>query len=319
MDTSTPLDLSLRKATVERRKRPGHRCLGRQRDNHFALLIGVPTACFSAAQLRSLAEIVERYARFSHLTTAQSVLLVGIAPQHYEPARQAVRQAGFQIRSVGRDLFHVKCCPGGDFSPFGLQRTFDLVALIEEYFRGLPTPQKIKIALSGCPNCCANSRLSDFGLHAVVNGWKLYIGGRMGYAPLIGQELAGPISSDAVPGYLAAVLRVYRELAEPNERLFRTLERIGLDDFRQRVEGLRNEPYDDLVEEAARSRKALEEGFTLADQDKQTLSSVGSEEKVFQPGKKNLCGNGRDEEPRQLGKNDQSLLAEQPLKAPGGQ
>ena len=220
MDTSAQLDIELRKATAARKKQPGHRCLGKQRDGDFALIVGVPTACFTAQQLHSLADIVERYASVSHLSTAQSIILLGISRQDYYPARQAVLEAGFQVRSVGHDVYHVKCCPGADFSPFGLQRTFSLVTYLEDTFRCLPMPMKVKISVSGCANCCANTRLSDFGIHATSNGWRIYIGGKMGLAPVVAQMLALSVSADEVPKYLAAMLRAYRELAQPNERLF---------------------------------------------------------------------------------------------------
>ncbi len=263
MDTSAPLDVELRKATVERKKQAGSRCLGKQRDGRFALSIGVATACFTAAQLRSLADIVERYAEVGHLSTAQSFILLGIRRQDYYQARQAVLDAGFQLRSVGRDVFHVKCCPGADFSPFGLQRTFNLVTQIEETFRALPMPQKFKIALSGCPNCCANTRLAEFGLHAAMKGWKVFVGGKMGFAPVVAQELAGPVEADQVPKYLAAVLRCYRELAEPNERLARTIERRGFEVFKEAVEGCLDQPCDDLAQEARESRQAMEQAVVV--------------------------------------------------------
>ena len=95
MDTSAELDIELRKETAARKKQPGHRCLGKQRDGGFALIVGVPTACFTAQQLHSLADIVERYASVSHLSTAQSVILLGISKQNYYSARQAVLEAGF--------------------------------------------------------------------------------------------------------------------------------------------------------------------------------------------------------------------------------
>jgi len=259
MDTSAELDIELRKATAERKKQPGHRCLGKQRDGGFALIVGVPTACFTAQQLHSLADIVERYARVSHLSTAQSILLLGISRQHYYPARQAVLEAGFQIRSVGHDVYHVKCCPGADFSPFGLQQTFSLVTYLEETFRCLPMPMKIKISVSGCANCCANTRLSDFGIHATSNGWRIYIGGKMGLAPVVAQLIALSVTADEVPKYLAALLRAYRELAQPNERLFKTIERFGFEEFKAVLEQYLDLAYDDLAAEAKQARQELEQ------------------------------------------------------------
>lgn len=259
MDTSAKLDVELRKATAERKKQPGHRCLGKQRDGGFALVVGVPTACFTPQQLRSLADIVERYASVSHLSTAQSMILVGIARQDYYAARQAVLDAGFQIRSVGHDVYHIKCCPGADFSPFGLQRTFSLVTYLEETFRCLPLPSKLKIAVSGCANCCANTRLSDFGIHAVTGGWRIFIGGKMGLAPVVAQMIALSVDTDAVPKYLAALVRAYRELAQPGERLFKTIDRLGIETFKTALESYLDHPYDDLAAEAKQARLAMEQ------------------------------------------------------------
>lgn len=259
MDTSAQLDVELRKATAKRKKQPGHRCLGKQRDGGYALIVGVPTACFTPQQLRSLADIVERYAGVSHLSTAQSMILLGISRQDYYPARQAVLKAGFQVRSVGHDVYHVKCCPGADFSPFGLQRTFSLVTHLEETFRCLPMPMKVKVSVSGCANCCSNTRVSDFGIHATSDGWRIYIGGKMGMAPVVAQMIALSVPADEVPKYLAAVLRAYRELAQPNERLFKTIERLGLEEFKNALEPFLDLPYDDLAAEAKQARQEMEQ------------------------------------------------------------
>jgi NAD(P)H-nitrite reductase large subunit len=263
MDTSAQLDIDLRKATVERKKQGGPRCLGKQRDGHYALTVGVPTACFSAQHLRSLADIVEKFARVGHLSTGQSMVLLGIKQQDYYQARQAVLDAGLQVRSVGRDVFQVKCCPGADYSPFGLQRTFSLVTLLEDTFRCLPTPQKFKISVSGCPNCCANIRLADFGVHAAMKGWMIYIGSKMGFAPVVAEQIAGPVSAEEVVKYLAAVLRAYRELAQPNEKLAMTLKRLGLDEFKAAVVQALDLPYDDLAAAAQQARQDMEQALRI--------------------------------------------------------
>jgi NAD(P)H-nitrite reductase large subunit len=121
---------------------------------------------------------------------------------------------------------------------------------MEELFRGLPTPKKFKISVSGCPNCCANTMLNDFGIHGMVGGWKIFIGGKMGTVPAIAQELAVNVQTDDVCKYLAAVLRTYRELGEPDDRLATTINRVGFDDFKKAVESKLEQPYDDLIQEA---------------------------------------------------------------------
>lgn len=258
MDTSAKLDLELRASTVERKNEPGYRCLGKQRDGNFALSVGVPTACFTAEQLHNLADVIDRFGSVGHLSTAQSVIVVGIPEASFYEAKQAVLAAGFEVRSIGRDVRQVKCCPGADFSPFGLQRTFPMATRLEEEFRGLPTPMKFKISVSGCPNCCANTMMNDFGIHGMVGGWKVFVGGKMGTQPAIAQEVAANVHADDVPKYLAATLRAYRELAESNERLAKTIARIGFDAFKQKIQQFIDRPYDELIREARAARAAAQ-------------------------------------------------------------
>ncbi|MCP4377298.1 MAG: hypothetical protein GY794_14120, partial [bacterium] len=220
-------------------------------------------------QLHQLADIVDKYAKVGHFSTAQSLIVVGIPEEQYYKARQAVLDAGFNVRSIGRDVRQVKCCPGADFSPFGMQRTLPLATALEETFRGLPTPMKFKISVSGCPNCCANTKMNDFGIHGTVDGWKVFVGGKMGNIPAIAQELASSVSSDDVPKYLAAVLRTYKEQAEPNERLAKTLQRVGLSAFTEHVAEYLNTPYDDLAATAKDTREAAEQSKCLGELDSQ--------------------------------------------------
>ena len=58
MDTSAKPNSELRKATQERKKQPGYRCLGKQRDGNFALLVGIPTENFIPDELRKLAVVI---------------------------------------------------------------------------------------------------------------------------------------------------------------------------------------------------------------------------------------------------------------------
>jgi dissimilatory sulfite reductase (desulfoviridin) alpha/beta subunit len=255
MDTSAEINQELRNATVKRKQQPGHRCLDKQRDGNYALSVGIATGCFTSDQLHKLADIIDNYGQIGHFSTAQSMIIVGIPEVKFYEAKQAVLQAGFDLRSIGRDVRQVKCCPGADFSPFGLQRTLPMAKQLESLFRGFPTPMKFKISVSGCPNCCANTMLNDFGIHGMPDGWKIVIGGKMGTVPAIAQELAVSVPSDDVPKYLAAVLRAYKEKAKPDERLAKTIERIGFADFKEAVETKLEHSYDDLIEKAKEIRE----------------------------------------------------------------
>ena len=121
MDTNEKPNTDLRKATIERKKVPGYRCLGKQRDGNYALMVGVATGTVDADQLSKLAGVIKKYGQAGHFTTAQSMVIVGIAEENFEQAKRAVMEAGFDVRSIGRDVRQVKCCAGANLSPFGMQ------------------------------------------------------------------------------------------------------------------------------------------------------------------------------------------------------
>jgi len=101
MDTSATMNKELRDATVNRKKRPGYRCLGKQRDGNYAIMVGAVTGTVDGDQLMKLAAIVKKYAAGGHFTTAQSMVIVGIKEENFNDAKQAVIEAGFDIRSGG--------------------------------------------------------------------------------------------------------------------------------------------------------------------------------------------------------------------------
>ena len=92
----------------------------------------------------------------------------------------------------------------------------------------------------------------------MVNGWKIFIGGKMGTVPAIALELASSVPSDDIPKYLAAVLRTYKEMAEPDERLAKTISRIGFDAFKAEVEARLEVPFDDFIQAAKDAREIRE-------------------------------------------------------------
>jgi NAD(P)H-nitrite reductase large subunit len=263
MDTSSPLDKALLDTTLNRKKRPGYRCLGKQQDGNYAITVGAVTGTVNADQLTELANVVRKYGAGGHFTTAQSMVIVGITEADFEDAKRAVIEAGLDVRSIGRDVRQVKCCTGANLSPFGLQKTPPLAQQLERMFRGLPTPMKFKISVSGCPNCCANTMLNDFGVHGMMNGWKIFIGGKMGIQPAIAQEPARSVATADVSKYLASVLRVYKEKAAPDERLSRTLSRIGMDVFKSELETGLETPFSDLIEEAREAGGRAEESACI--------------------------------------------------------
>src|SRR5258708_14915486 len=54
---------------------------------------------------------------------------------------------------------------------------------IENRYRGLRAPHKLKLAVSGCARECAEAQGKDVGVIATEKGWNLYVGGNGGAPP----------------------------------------------------------------------------------------------------------------------------------------
>jgi NAD(P)H-nitrite reductase large subunit len=89
------------------------------------------------------------------------------------------------------------------------------------------------MAVSGCKLSCAESWVRDIGLIGQDDGWLLTIGGNVGSSPRIGKELVGGLDDNAVIEAIEKVVACYTEIAKKGERLGKTIERVGLDPFKE--------------------------------------------------------------------------------------
>lgn len=67
-------------------------------------------------------------------------------------------------------------------------------------------------------------------------GCRIYVGGKIGRFPQLGQALVDMVSEKDVPAYLEEILATYQELANPGERIAQVINRIGFDKFKETFE-----------------------------------------------------------------------------------
>ena len=105
---------------------------------------------------------------------------------------------------------------------------------LNEKYHGMEMPQKLKIAVSGCPNQCAESQVRDIGLVGSKDGWKLYVGGNVGRNPRIGQLLTEGLSDDETMALVDKVMMYYQEHSK-KMRMGAFIEEIGMDKLKAAV------------------------------------------------------------------------------------
>ena len=96
-------------------------------------------------------------------------------------------------------------------------------------------PAKVKIGISGCNMCCANSYIKDVGIVGKRLGWTLVVGGRAGTLPAGGQLLEKDLNDDDLIRILEKFLDYYAKNANTNVRVFRFVKNVGMDKIRKAV------------------------------------------------------------------------------------
>jgi len=89
---------------------------------------------------------------------------------------------------------------------------------VENRYKGIRSPHKMKSAVSGCVRECAEAQGKDFGMIATENGYNLYVGGNGGVNPVHAQLLATDIDEDTVLKYLDRYIMYYILTADRLER-----------------------------------------------------------------------------------------------------
>ncbi len=203
-----------------------------QKDGTFSVVPQTPGGVTSPAQLRRIADVVEKYhVPLVKLTGGQRIDLLGVRKDDLPNVwRDLDMPSGF---AYGKTYRTCKSCVGSDFCRFGLGDSISLATKIEKQFQGFDSPHKMKLATAGCPRNCSEAMVKDLGAVAVEGGrWEIYIGGAAGSSVRKGDILCVVDNHDDVLKYMGRFVQYYRENAKYLERTYGFVERIGIDKIR---------------------------------------------------------------------------------------
>ncbi len=203
-----------------------------QRDGTFSVVPGISGGVTSAEQLRRIADVADKYSvPMIKITGGQRIDLLGIAK---EDLPGVWRDLGMRSgHAYGKAFRTVKSCVGTDFCRFGVGDAIGLGVAMEERYKGLEAPAKLKLAVAGCPRNCSEAMVKDIGAVAVEGGrWEIYVGGAAGAHVRKGDVLCTVDSHDEVLRIVGRFMQYYRENARWLERTYSFVPRIGLDEIR---------------------------------------------------------------------------------------
>src|SRR5574337_409471 len=203
-----------------------------QKDGTFSVVPRIDGGVTSPAQLRRIADVAEKYKVTAvKLTGGQRIALAGARKEQLPDIwRDLGMPSGHAYAKAVRSC---KTCVGSDFCRFGLGDSVALGIKVEQRFKGIETPHKMKLSVSGCPRNCAEATIKDVGVVAIEGGWQVYVGGGAGTRVRAADLLCTVTTHEEVLKYMGRFIQYYREHGKYMERAYGVVERFGIERLRE--------------------------------------------------------------------------------------
>ncbi|HEY7072547.1 MAG TPA: nitrite reductase large subunit NirB [Acidimicrobiales bacterium] len=203
-----------------------------QRDGTYSVVPRVPGGEITPDQLIVLGEVARDFDLYTKITGGQRVDLFGARVDQLPAIWARLVDAGFESgHAYGKAVRTVKSCVGETWCRYGVQDSVGMAIRLELRYRGLRSPHKLKLAVSGCARECAEAQGKDVGVIATERGWNLYVGGNGGMRPQHAVLLAEDLDDEALIAAIDRFLMYYVRTADRLERTATWLNKLegGLD------------------------------------------------------------------------------------------
>jgi nitrite reductase (NADH) large subunit len=225
-----------------------------QRGGLYSVVPRVPGGEITAEKLIVLGQVAKKYGLYTKITGGQRIDLFGARVEQLPSIWEELIDAGFESgHAYGKALRTVKSCVGTTWCRYGVQDSTAFAIRLEERYKGIRSPHKLKSAVSGCVRECAEAQSKDFGIIATEKGWNVYVCGNGGSKPRHADLLAADVDTETAVRYIDRFLMFYIRTAD---RLTRTS--VWLDKMEGGIEHLRDVIVRDSLGIGADLERAME-------------------------------------------------------------
>lgn len=198
-----------------------------QRNGTYSVVPRMAGGEVTAEKLIAIGEVAKEYNLYTKITGAQRVDLFGAELNDLPAIWKKLIDKGFESgHAYGKSLRAVKSCVGNAWCRYGMDDSTSLAIELENRYRGIRSPHKLKGGVSACIRECAEARGKDFGVIAVEGGWNLYICGNGGANPKHAVLLAEQIDKETLIKFMDRFLMYYIQTAGPLVRTSTWLEKL---------------------------------------------------------------------------------------------
>src|SRR5690606_32270693 len=179
----------------------------------------IPGGEITPDKLIALGQVGKKYGLYTKVTGGQRVDLFGAHMGDLPAIWKELVDAGFETgHAYGKALRTVKSCVGSTWCRYGVQDSVTMAIYIENRYKGLRSPHKLKSAVSGCTRECAEAQSKDFGVIATENGWNLYLCGNGAMKPRHADLFATDLDDDTLIRYIDRFLMFYGRTSDSLQR-----------------------------------------------------------------------------------------------------
>ncbi|MGD6735741.1 nitrite reductase large subunit NirB [Photobacterium leiognathi subsp. mandapamensis] len=198
-----------------------------QKDGTYSVIPRMAGGEVTPAGLLAVAQVANDYNLYTKITGAQRIGLFGAQKDDLPAIWKRLIEAGFETgQAYAKALRMAKTCVGSTWCRFGVQDSVGLGVELENRYKGIRTPHKMKFGVSGCTRECAEAQGKDLGIIATDAGWNMYVGGNGGMKPRHGDLLAADLDHDTLIKYIDRYLMFYVRTADKLQRTSTWLESL---------------------------------------------------------------------------------------------
>lgn len=209
-----------------------------QKDGTFSVVPRIAGGEITPEKLIILGEVARDFGLYTKITGGQRIDLFGARLNQLPAIWQRLVDAGFETgQAYGKSVRTVKSCVGSTWCRYGVQDSVKLAIDLENRYKGIRAPHKLKFAVSGCTRECAEAQSKDFGVIATEKGWNLFVAGNGGMRPRHADLFAKDLDTETLIRTIDRVMIFYIRTAERLQRTARWLEELdgGLEYLKQVV------------------------------------------------------------------------------------
>ncbi len=204
--------------------------------------VALPVGRMSAAQMRAIADIAERFGSGEiRLTVWQNLLLPNIPVDRVEDVRRVLADAGLSDSAASISAGTVACTGNTGCRYSATDTKAHAVALAQFLDQRFSILQPVNLHVTGCPHSCAQHYIGDIGLLGAKvdgeEGYQVLIGGGSDDRQGLGRELIAAIRFADLPPVMEQLFGSFLQKRQGDESFLEFTRRHDIGELKRMLGG----------------------------------------------------------------------------------